>query len=68
MSLALKSLSFLLFHLLQPEREKELDEVEDQVASILNNIAAKILIEDLSLAIATALVSGDELMTNKLIN
>ena len=52
---------------LQPEREKELDEVEDQVASILNNIAAKILIEDLSLAIATALVSGDELMTNKLI-
>ncbi|WP_416653128.1 SurA N-terminal domain-containing protein [Candidatus Pseudothioglobus sp. Uisw_086] len=52
---------------LQPEREKELDEVGDQVASILNNIAAKILIEDLSLAIATALVSGDELMTNKLI-
>ena len=52
---------------LQPEREKELDEVEDQVVSILNNIAAKILIEDLSLAIATALVSGDELMTEKLI-
>ena len=44
-----------------------MDEVKDQVASILNNIAAKILIEDLSLAIATALVSGDELMTNKLI-
>ncbi|WP_416679168.1 SurA N-terminal domain-containing protein [Candidatus Pseudothioglobus sp. Uisw_016] len=52
---------------IQPEREKELDEVEDQVASILNNIAAKKLIENLSLAIATALVSGDELMTNKLL-
>jgi peptidyl-prolyl cis-trans isomerase D len=52
---------------IQPEREKELDEVEDQVASILNNIAAKILIENLSLSIATALVSGDELMTNKLL-
>ena len=52
---------------IQPEREKELDEVEDQVALILNNIAAKILIENLSLSIATALVSGDELMTNKLL-
>ena len=51
----------------QPEREKELDEVENQIASILSNIGAKILIEDLSLSIATALVSGDELMTNKLL-
>jgi peptidyl-prolyl cis-trans isomerase D len=51
----------------QPEREKELDEVKDQVASILSNIGAKILIDNLSLAIATALVSGDELMTNKLL-
>ena len=51
----------------QPEREKELDEVKDQVASILSNIGAKILIEDLSLSIATALESGDELMTNKLL-
>jgi len=51
----------------QPEREKELDEVDDQVASILSNIGAKILIENLSLSIATALVSGDELMTNKLL-
>jgi len=51
----------------QPEREKELDEVNDQVASILSNIGAKILIENLSLSIATALVSGDELMTNKLL-
>ena len=52
---------------IQPEREKELDEVKDQVASILSNIGAKILIDNLSLAIATALVSGDELMTNKLL-
>jgi peptidyl-prolyl cis-trans isomerase D len=51
----------------QPEREKELDEVKDQVASILSNIGAKILIEDLSLSIAAALESGDELMTNKLL-
>ena len=51
----------------QPEREKELDEVKDQVASILSSIGAKILIEDLSLSIATALESGDELMTNKLL-
>jgi len=51
----------------QPEREKDLDEVDDQVASILSNIGAKILIENLSLTIATALVSGDELMTNKLL-
>jgi peptidyl-prolyl cis-trans isomerase D len=51
----------------QPEREKELDEVEDQVKSILSNIAAKKLIDDLSLTITTALVSGDELMTSKLL-
>jgi len=52
---------------IQPEREKELDEVESQVESILTNIAAKKLIESLSLTIATALVSGDELMINKLL-
>ena len=51
----------------QPEREKELNEVEDQVISILSNIAAKKIIDNLSLSIATALASGDELMTNKLI-
>ena len=51
----------------QPEREKELDEVEDQVKSILSNIAAKKLIDNLSLTISTALVSGDELMTSKLL-
>jgi len=52
---------------IQPEREKELDEVESQVESMVSNIAAKKLIENLSLTIATALVSGDEIMTNKLL-
>ena len=51
----------------QPEREKELNEVEDQVISILSNIAAKKIIDNLSLSITTSLASGDELMTNKLI-
>jgi len=51
----------------QPEREKELNEVEGQVISILSNIAAKKIIDNLSLSITTALASGDELMTNKLI-
>ena len=52
---------------LQPERQKELDEVKDQVKSILSNIAAKKIIEDLSLTIATALVSGDQTATDKLL-
>ena len=52
---------------IQPERQKELDEVKDQVKSILSNIAAKKIIEDLSLTIATALVSGDQTATDKLL-
>ena len=52
---------------LQPERQKELDEVKGQVKSILSNIAAKKIIEDLSLTIATALVSGDQTATDKLL-
>ena len=52
---------------LQPERQKELDEVKDQVKSILSNIAAKKIIEDLSLTIGTALVSGDQTATDKLL-
>ena len=52
----------------QPEREKELDEVEDLVESILSNIASKTLIDDLSQTITSALVTGDELMTNKLLS
>ncbi len=51
----------------QPGRQKELDEVEDQVESILRNIAAKKIIDDLSLTIETSLVSGDQLMTDKLL-
>ena len=52
----------------QPEREKGLDEVEDLVESILSNIASKTLIDDLSQTITSALVTGDELMTNKLLS
>ena len=52
----------------QPEREKELDEVEDLVESILSNNAAKKMIDDLSQTITSALVTGDELMTNKLLS
>ena len=52
----------------QPEREKELDEVEDLVESILSNNAAKKMIDDLSQIITSALVTGDELMTNKLLS
>ncbi len=52
---------------IQPQREKELNEVENQIISILSNITAKKLIQNLSLTIATSLVSGDELMTNKLL-
>lgn len=51
----------------EPGRQKELDEVEDQVESILRNIAAKKIIDDLSLTIETSLVSGDQLMTDKLL-
>jgi len=51
----------------QPEREKELNEVEDQVASILSSIAAKKMIDNLSLTIAASLESGDELLTSKLL-
>jgi peptidyl-prolyl cis-trans isomerase D len=52
---------------LQPERQKELSEVEDQIRSILRNIAAKKLIDDLSLSIASSLASGDEAMSKKLL-
>jgi peptidyl-prolyl cis-trans isomerase D len=64
--LSAKKFVVLALSSVQPEREKELDEVDDKVASILSSIGAKILIENLSLAVASALVSGDELMINKL--
>lgn len=52
---------------LQPERQKELNEVETQIVATLKTLGAKKLIDDLSLSIATALTSGDELTVNKLL-
>ena len=52
---------------LQPERQKELNEVEAQIVATLKTLGAKKLIDDLSLSIASALASGDELTVNKLL-
>jgi peptidyl-prolyl cis-trans isomerase D len=52
---------------LQPERQKELNEVEAQIVATLKTLGAKKLIDDLSLSIANALASGDELTVNKLL-
>jgi peptidyl-prolyl cis-trans isomerase D len=52
---------------LQPERQKELNEVEAQIVTTLKTLGAKKLIDDLSLSIASALTSGDELTVNKLL-
>ena len=52
---------------LQPERQKELNEVETQIVATLKTLGAKKLIDDLSLSIASALTSGDELTVNKLL-
>ena len=65
--LSAEKFAVLALSSVQPEREKELDEVEDQVKSILSNIAAKKMIDNLSLTIAASLESGDELLTSKLL-
>ena len=52
---------------LQPERQKELNEVEAQIVATLKTLGALNLIDDLSLSIASALTSGDELTVNKLL-
>lgn len=52
---------------LQPERQKELNEVEAQIVATLKTLGAKKLIDDLSLSITSALTSGDELTVNKLL-
>ena len=52
---------------LQPERQKELNEVEAQIVATLKTLGAKKLIDDLSLSIASALTSGDELTVKKLL-
>jgi peptidyl-prolyl cis-trans isomerase D len=52
---------------LQPERQKELNEVEGQIVATLKTLGAKKLIDGLSLSIVSALTSGDELTVNKLL-
>jgi len=44
----------------QPERQKVLDEVEDQIIDILRNLGAKRLIDDLAQTISSTLTSGDD--------
>ena len=53
---------------LQPERERDLSEVEDQIESVLKTAAAKQVIDDIAESIASALSSGDEQTANKLIS
>ena len=44
----------------QPERQKVLVEVEDQIIDILRNLGAKRLIDDLAQTISSTLTSGDD--------
>jgi peptidyl-prolyl cis-trans isomerase D len=57
----------LSLSVLQPERQKELNEVEAQIVTALKTLGAKELIDNLSQSIIRALTSGDELMVNKLL-
>jgi len=43
----------------QPERQKVLDEVEDQIVDIVRHLGAKQLIDELAQTIASSLTSGD---------
>ena len=51
----------------QPERQKVLDEVEDQIVDILRNLGAKQLIDELAQTIASSLTSGDNAQVKTLI-
>ena len=53
---------------LQPERERDLIEVEDQIESALKRAAAKEVIDNIAENIASALTSGDKQMANQLIS
>jgi len=50
----------------QPERQKVLDEVEDQIVDIVRNIGAKQLIDDLAQTISSSLTSGDSVQVQAL--
>ncbi len=53
---------------LQPERERDLNEVEDQIESALKRAAAKEVIDNIAENIASALTSGDKQTANQLIS
>ena len=53
---------------LQSERERDLNEVENQIEATLKSSAAKEIIDDLAENIASALSSGDEQRVSQLIN
>ena len=44
----------------QPERQKLLDEVDDQIVDILRNLGAKKLIDELAQTISSSLTSGND--------
>jgi len=50
----------------QPERQKVLVEVEDQIIDILRNLGAKRLIDDLAQTISSSLTSGDDVKVKAL--
>jgi len=50
----------------QPERQKLLDEVDDQIVGILRNLGAKQLIDDLAQTISSSLTSGNDAQVNAL--
>ena len=50
----------------QPERQKELDEVKDQIVDILRNLGAKQLIDELAQTISSSLTSGDDVQVKTL--
>ena len=52
----------------QPERQKVLDEVEDQIVDILRNLGAKQLIDDLAQTISSSLTSGNTNQVNSLMS
>jgi len=51
----------------QPERQKVLDEVEDQIVDILRNLGAKKMIDDIAQTISSSLTSGDVAQVKTLI-
>jgi len=51
----------------QPERQEELDEVEEQIFDILRNLGAKQLIDELAQTISSSLTSGDDAQVKALI-